>query len=89
VLKTHPQVADALVVGVPDDKWGQMVVAVVQPEPGEQPTAGVLQAHAREQLAGYKTPKQVLLKEDLERASNGKANYKAVTAFAREQLGIE
>ncbi|MEM1434672.1 MAG: acyl-CoA synthetase [Pseudomonadota bacterium] len=89
VLKTHPSVADALVVGVPDDKWGQMVVAVVEPEPGEHPAPDVLKAHAREQLAGYKTPKQVLLKDDLERASNGKANYKVVTAYARAQLGAD
>lgn len=86
-LKTHPAVADALVVGIPDDKWGQMVTAVVQPEPGMSPTPEVLMTHVRGQLAGYKTPKQVLLKPDLERASNGKANYKAITAFARETLG--
>lgn len=88
VLKTFPGVVDALVVGVPDDKWGQMVTAVVQPE-GEAPLdEQAMRAHAREHLAGYKTPKRILVKANLQRASNGKADYKAITAFAKEALGI-
>lgn len=87
VLKTHPGVVDALVVGLPDDKWGQMVTAVVQPEAGEDIEPELVRAFVRERLAGYKTPKTVLLKSNLGRASNGKADYKAITAFAREQLG--
>ena len=47
-----------------------------------------MRAHARKHLAGYKTPKRILVKGDLQRASNGKADYKAITAFARESLGI-
>jgi len=88
VLKTYPGVADALVVGVPDDKWGQMVTGVVQPEPGAELDEAAIQAHVRERLAGYKTPKRILLKDNLERASNGKADYKGITGFAREALGI-
>jgi fatty-acyl-CoA synthase len=88
VLKTFPGVVDALVVGVPDEKWGQMVTAVVQPEPGGRLDEAAVQAHVRERLAGYKTPKRVLVKEDLARASNGKADYKGVTAFAKAELGI-
>ncbi|MEM6708313.1 MAG: hypothetical protein AAF648_05970 [Pseudomonadota bacterium] len=65
---------------------GQMVTAVVQPEAGQEPESETLRQHVRSQLAGYKTPKAILLKSDLERASNGKANYKAITAFARSQL---
>lgn len=86
VLKTHSMVADALVVGLPDEKWGQMVCAVVQPEPGDAPEADALVAHVRGLLAGYKTPKRVWLKADLGRASNGKADYKAITAYAQAQL---
>jgi fatty-acyl-CoA synthase len=88
VLKTYPGVVDALVVGVPDDKWGQMVTGVVQPEPGSNLDEAAVQAHVRQHLAGYKTPKRILVRGDLGRASNGKADYKAITAYARAELGI-
>lgn len=88
VLKEHADVDDALVVGVPDEKWGQMVTAVVQVRDGVAVDEEVLRQHTRAHLAGYKTPKRVLFKPSLGRASNGKADYKGITAFAREQLGI-
>ena len=88
VLKQHPDVDDALVVGVPDDKWGQMVTAVVQLHSGAELDEDVLKRHARERLAGYKTPKRILVKTSLGRASNGKADYKGITAFARSELGL-
>ena len=88
MLKTHAQVADALVIGLPDEKWGQMVTAVVQPEPGSELAEEQLIAHVRERLAGYKTPKRVLQIADLARASNGKADYKTITEFAKGELGI-
>jgi 3-oxocholest-4-en-26-oate---CoA ligase len=88
VLKTYPGVHDALVVGVPDEKWGQMVTAVVQPDAGSDLDEAAVQAHVRQHLAGYKTPKRVLLKGDLNRASNGKADYKGITEFAKAALGI-
>ena len=88
VLKTFPGVVDALVVGVPDEKWGQMITAVVQPDPGAQLDEESLRSHVRERLAGYKTPKRVLIKDDLGRASNGKADYKTITQFAKAELGI-
>ncbi len=87
VLKTHADVVDALVVGLPDDKWGQMVTAVVQLEPGVEFDAETLRQHVRGALAGYKTPKSILAKDNLGRASNGKADYKAITAYARTELG--
>lgn len=90
VLKTYPGVADALVVGVPDEKWGQMVTGVIQPESGANDLdEAAIQAHVRQRLAGYKTPKRILLMENLGRASNGKADYKRVTAYARAQLGVQ
>jgi fatty-acyl-CoA synthase len=88
VLKTYPGVHDALVVGVPDEKWGQMVTAVVQPDAGVTLDEAALQAHVRQHLAGYKTPKRVLTKADLGRASNGKADYKGITDYAKQALGI-
>ncbi len=87
-LKTHPEVADALVVGVPDLRYGQAVVAVVEPRLGRAPDEAALRAHVRESLAGYKTPKRVFATARMFRGANGKADYKAALAFAREQLEI-
>jgi len=88
VLKGHDSVDDALVVGIPDEKWGQMVTAVVQLHPGTSLDEEALRAHARTHLAGYKTPKRILARETLGRASNGKADYKMITAWAKAQLGV-
>lgn len=88
VIKTFPGVVDALVVGVPDEKWGQMVTAVVQPDSGAELDEDAVRVHVREHLAGYKTPKRVLFKESLGRASNGKADYKGVTEYAKAELGV-
>ena len=84
-LKTHPSVADALVVGVPDEKWGQAVTGVVVLEGSAEFDEAALKAHVRQQLAGYKTPKAVFLAGVALRASNGKADYAAVRAFAMSQ----
>ena len=88
ILKTYPGVVDALVVGVPDEKWGQMVIAVVQGEGDRALDETAVRSHVRTHLAGYKTPKRVLIKGDLNRASNGKADYKGIAEYARAQLGI-
>ncbi len=87
VLKSHAGVVDALVVGVPDEKWGQMVTGVIQLESGAAFDEAQLHAHVRGRLAGYKTPKRILVIDNLGRASNGKADYKSVTEFARTRLG--
>lgn len=88
VLKTHSAVHDALVVGVPDERWGQSVTAVVEATPGANASESVLRDHVRDYLAGYKVPKRVLFRDDLKRAPNGKADYKATTAFAKQSLGL-
>src|SRR5215470_11589206 len=56
-LKSHPDVFDALVIGVPDERLGQRVAALVQPRPGAAPDLAALQEHVRGQLAGYKVPR--------------------------------
>jgi fatty-acyl-CoA synthase len=86
-LKAHPAVADALVVGVPDEKWGESVTAVVRLEPGARATEDELRSHVREQLAGYKTPKRVVFTEQTLRAPNGKADYKSAKAAAIAGIG--
>jgi len=86
VLKTHPMIADALVVGVADDKWGQAVTGVVHLEPGAVFDEAQLRAYVRERLAGYKTPKRILVTAHALRASNGKADYKSARSFAEESI---
>ncbi|WP_068876537.1 MULTISPECIES: acyl-CoA synthetase [unclassified Phenylobacterium] len=87
-LKTHPDIEDALVVGVPDDKWGQAVTGVVVLASGVTFDEDDVRRHVRASLAGYKTPKRILLTQVPLRASNGKADYKTVTEFARRDLGL-
>ena len=86
-LKKHESVADALVVGVPDPKWGQSITAVVQLHDGFELDEVALKTFARGELAGYKVPKRILAKDDLERAANGKANYKLIKDYAERALG--
>jgi fatty-acyl-CoA synthase len=86
-LKTHPAVADALVVGVPDEKWGESVTGVVRLEHGRSATEEELRAHVRERLAGYKTPKRIVFVEQTMRAPNGKADYKGAKQAALAKLG--
>jgi acyl-CoA synthetase (AMP-forming)/AMP-acid ligase II len=76
VLKSHPDVFDAIVVGVHDDRFGEAVAAVVAPRPGREPTLDELVAHARGALAGYKLPKRLVLVDEVARTPAGKPNYR-------------
>ncbi len=87
-LKTHPSIVDALVLGVPDEKWGQAITGVVKLAPDGEFDEAALREHVRTQLAGYKTPKRILISEVNLRAPNGKADYKSASEFARTALGI-
>jgi 3-oxocholest-4-en-26-oate---CoA ligase len=87
-LKTHPSVEDALVLGVPDEQWGQAVTGIVKLAHGMAFDEAVLREHVRAQLAGYKTPKRILNAEVVLRAPNGKADYKTASTFVRSMLGI-
>jgi acyl-CoA synthetase (AMP-forming)/AMP-acid ligase II len=80
-LKSHPDVFDVLVVGLPDERWGESVAALLQPREGRHPSLDELQAHAREQIAGYKIPRQLLLVDEVPRLPNGKPDYRT----AKEQ----
>ncbi len=73
-LKTHASVRDVVVVGVPDDRFGELICAVVEPE-GDAADPAALIAHVKERLAHYKAPRHVLLVDSVGRAPNGKADY--------------
>jgi acyl-CoA synthetase (AMP-forming)/AMP-acid ligase II len=73
-LKLHPDVHDAVVVGAPHERFGQMVVAFVEPEPGATIDLDELSAHAHERLAGYKVPRRLQTVDTIGRAANGKVD---------------
>jgi fatty-acyl-CoA synthase len=75
-LKSHPDVFDALVVGVPDERFTERVAAVVQPRPGRTPTLDELAEHCRQSIAGYKVPRQLTLVGTIGRTASGKADYR-------------
>ena len=74
-LKSHPDVFDALVIGVPDERLGQRVAALVQPRPDAAPDLAALAEHVRGQIAGYKVPRSIWLTEAIGRTVSGKADY--------------
>ena len=82
MLHGHPSVVDVLVVGVPDERWGSAVTAVVQPVRGAEPTLEELVAHCKEQLSGYKAPKHLVLVDTVVRSPAGKADYRWALATA-------
>ncbi|HUH12800.1 MAG TPA: acyl-CoA synthetase [Longimicrobiales bacterium] len=86
-LKSHPDVFDAVVVGIPDARWGERVAAVLQPRPGCKPTLEALDAHCRTQLAGYKVPRAVHAVERIQRQPSGKPDYPWAKRTATEALG--
>jgi acyl-CoA synthetase (AMP-forming)/AMP-acid ligase II len=81
-LKLHPSVADAVVVGLPDEKWGEAVAAVVELRSGDAPAEAALREFVRERLAGYKVPKRVIVVASVGRSPSGKADYKGAKAQA-------
>jgi acyl-CoA synthetase (AMP-forming)/AMP-acid ligase II len=85
VLKSHPDVFDAVVVGVPDDRYVERVTAIVHARPGAEPSLEELQDHARNKLAGYKLPRQLLLTETIPRTPVGKPDYRAAKKLATSE----
>ncbi|UEA47845.1 acyl-CoA synthetase [Mycobacteroides abscessus] len=76
VLKGHPAVFDAVVVGVPDEKWGQHVGAVIAVREGVELTFEDLDTHARKEIAGYKVPRSIWIVDSVKRNPAGKADYR-------------
>ena len=85
-VKTHDDVVDCLVVGVDDEKFGQRVTAVASLVAGSTLSEDALREHTRTRLAGYKVPKQIFLVERVERAPNGKADYKWARATVESHV---
>ena len=79
-LKAHRDVFDAVVVGVPDERFTERVAAVVRPREGRAPTLDELAAHCRRTLAGYKVPRSLVLCDEVVRTPVGKPDYR----WARE-----
>jgi len=75
-IKSHPAVYDCTVVGVPDDRWGQRVVAVVQPREDTTITLESIQEHCRGHLAGYKVPRELHVVPSIVRSPSGKPDYR-------------
>ncbi len=84
-LKTADGVVDAVCVGVPDERFGQVVCAIVEPRQGTTLVPSALVEHVKAHLAHYKAPRVVLMRDAIGRAPNGKVDYKGLTAWAREQ----
>jgi fatty-acyl-CoA synthase len=85
-LKSLDAVFDAVVVGVPDARFGERVVAVLQVRPGSAPTLADIQEHLRSQLAGYKVPRGVVQVDQIVRSPSGKPDYRWARATAIDAL---
>ncbi len=85
-IKEHPDVFDSLVIGIPDERLGQRVAAIVQPRPGADLDLGALEAVVRRHVAGYKVPRTVWLTDEIGRTPSGKADYVWARKFADAKL---
>jgi acyl-CoA synthetase (AMP-forming)/AMP-acid ligase II len=87
-LKTHESVYDCLVIGLPDDRFGQMVTAVLSIVEAGRFDEAALADHVRTRLAAYKTPRAFILVDEVPRAANGKAGYKMAREIALQRLKV-
>jgi acyl-CoA synthetase (AMP-forming)/AMP-acid ligase II len=90
IVRNHPSVMDAIVVGAPDERWGQRVAAIVEPRVGVQaPSLEAVQEHCRPHIAGYKVPRQLHVVERIERAPSGKPDYQWATMIVTTTDPVE
>ncbi|MEV3902869.1 acyl-CoA synthetase [Mycobacterium sp. NPDC050551] len=88
-LKGHPDVFDALVVGVPDPRFGQHVAAVVHPRKGSRPALADLDAFVRKEIAGYKVPRSLWYVDEIKRSPAGKPDYRWAKDLTEERAADE
>jgi acyl-CoA synthetase (AMP-forming)/AMP-acid ligase II len=87
-LKEHAAVYDAVVIGIPDERWGQAVAAIVQLRPGaETPSLEELAEHCRARIARYKVPRRLAVVDEVRRSPSGKPDYPWAKALLAERLG--
>jgi len=89
VISAHPSVADAAVIGIPDDRWGEIVCAVVVSQTGSEVDADELRRHCQAYLASYKKPKVVMTIAELPRNSTGKIDKAALGELYGAKLAAE
>jgi len=88
VLKTHPSIRDAVAVGIPDDRFGQSICAVVEPESDAVLSLSDVNEFVKTKLAAYKAPRHLVLVDTIGRAPNGKVDYTSVNRTALERSGV-
>jgi fatty-acyl-CoA synthase len=86
-VKLHPAVVDAVVVGVPDDRFGEVIAAVVSLDSGQTATSEEIADAVRGHLAGFKRPRHVFVVDRVPRGPNGKADYAWAKQHASDQVG--
>ena len=86
-VKKHPAVADAIVVGVPDEKFGEAITAVVAFRPGEEATTEEIITTVKANLSAFKAPRHVVPVPEVTRGPNGKADYAWAKKLATEHVG--
>ena len=85
-LKAHPDILDAVVVGVADERWGQKITALLRKKAGSDLESETLQSFCRDYIAGYKVPKVCLFLDEIKRSPAGKADYPWAKKTAEEIL---
>jgi fatty-acyl-CoA synthase len=89
IVKLHPTVRDTIVVGVPDERFGEAICAIIEVVPDATLEPDEIAAHVKGRLASYKAPRHVLVVDTIGRAANGKADYGRLRTMAAATRGIE
>jgi len=88
VVRNHPDVMDAIVVGAPDERFGQRVAVIIEPRPGHTaPSLEEVQEHCRGHVAGYKVPRQLHVVDTIERSPSGKPDYRWANGIVTTETG--